>query len=120
MTKLYLKHQGSLGIALLTSKLCILMECIVLMMCIYNSVGDGVTVMLEWVRDGRVIDSGSGTQLLLHISQVEEVHEGEYSCRAILTPQSVSDPVTTVGPVSGGTLTVLSKYDHEYISVTRL
>ena len=65
--------------------------------------------MLEWRRDGSVIDSGSGTQLVLRISQVEEVHEGEYSCRATLTSSNPFIPTTTLGPVNAGTLTVFGK-----------
>lgn len=73
-------------------------------------VSSDVTVRLEWVRDGQLIDSTEGNpQLLLFISEVDSVHSGEYMCRVILTPLSGSDPITSLGPMSGGILTVLGK-----------
>lgn len=77
-----------------------------------------MSVRLEWERDGELIDSAEATQLQLHISQVESVHEGEYQCRVILTPLSGTDPIENLGPLSGGTLTVLGKPCHAHLWTT--
>lgn len=70
-----------------------------------------MSVRLEWVRGDQLIDfaDGAAVQLLLHITEVDIVHSGHYKCHVILTPQSGSDPIINLGPMSGGTLTVLGK-----------
>lgn len=62
---------------------------------------------LEWLQNGQVYSvqgdlSGSQlTTLVLRISDITYSHEGEYSCRAVLTDGSIA------GPVSAGFLQVL-------------
>lgn len=66
-----------------------------------------------WERDGNMVDDiilreGPNYQLEYRISQVEQVHQGDYTCRAVLTPQLQGSTVT-VPPVSAGMLTVIGR-----------
>ena len=69
-----------------------------------------------WERDGAMVDEidlreGPNYQLEYRISQVEQVHQGEYTCRAVLTPQS-SGATISIPPVSAGVLTVIGRCGH--------
>ena len=64
------------------------------------------TARLEWVRDNQVIQYVDGVgedSLLIRISVVGLVHEGEYFCRMTLSPSVRGQ----IGLVSAGNLTVL-------------
>lgn len=72
-----------------------------------------------WERDGSVLDTVEGGPLLqLHLSEVERVHQGEYTCRVVLTPDSPGVAVTNLGPISAGVLTVLGKFARMVFSMT--
>ena len=79
--------------------------------CYFSEISDGVTVRLEWERNGQVVDfaEGSGLQLQLHIPEVESVHQGQYICRVMLISQSGGVPIVHLDPRSAGTLTVLGE-----------
>ena len=79
--------------------------------------GADVTVQFIWERDGNIIDSlEDRNELLLLIAEVEPVHAGRYTCRAELTPQTPGGIVTNLGPISGGSLTVLGELLHKMAS----
>ncbi len=62
---------------------------------------------MVWERDGNIIDMLDGAlQLQLLIPSVEVVDQGNYTCRVELSSPHAP---RQIGPVSGGTLTVLGK-----------
>lgn len=119
MTSLCLRGQSSdecvksLGKCL---TIALAMACSFASLSYYSRVGEGVSVRFEWRRDGSLLDGVEGTnQLQLLISEVELVHQGEYTCRVILTPQSPGAAITMLGPMSAGVLTVLGMYVCMYV-----
>ena len=58
---------------------------------------------IEWLQNGRTVQSGNGSTLSLTIDQVQLGHAGMYSCRAMLTNG------TMLGPDNAGRLTVFGK-----------
>lgn len=63
-----------------------------------------------WERDGVELDRVDGVdQLQLHYLEVEQVHQGEYTCHVMLIPRSGEGITISLPPVSAGTLNVLGR-----------
>ena len=63
---------------------------------------------VEWLKDGIVVESGTGSQLVLMLSINDSIHHDLYTCRGYSTLRPISDLNVTM--IVNGMYTSLCMY----------